>query len=90
MPLDEAAYVRSSKYRVTVLKTLEKGPKNPSAIAEEENKHISHISRALSELENRDLVSVHGDGSRYRIYQITEIGQEVLGLVHKLGDDNNE
>jgi DNA-binding MarR family transcriptional regulator len=85
MPLDEAAYVKSSRYRVAALRYLQSGPTNPSKIAEDEDEHISHVSRALSELLEKDLVSVHGDGSRHRIYKVTERGREVLELVDELG-----
>jgi hypothetical protein len=40
MPLDEAAYVKSSRYRVAALRYLQSGPTNPSKIAEDEDEHL--------------------------------------------------
>ena len=49
-------YVISSKYRRDVLKHLSISPNIPSLIATKLNKQIVHISRAIKELQNKDLV----------------------------------
>ena len=76
---DEISYVISSQYRVTVLKELADGPGTPSRIASESNTSIAHVSRALGELREHDLVTllVSEDRKKGRVYGITDEGEEV-------------
>ena len=68
-----------SKTRKSCLEALESGPKTPSFIVKSSDEHLSHISRALSELEKKELVEcLTPDLNKNRIYQITLKGKEVL------------
>lgn len=55
---DEVSFVIRSQYRVTVLERLIDGPATPSRIATYSEFSLSHISRALQELRERDLVEL--------------------------------
>lgn len=76
---DEIGYVISSRYRVTVLNQLADGPATPSRIASKSQLSIAHISRALGELRDHDLVTllVSEDRKKGRVYGITEKGANV-------------
>ncbi|AEN07803.1 transcription regulator (plasmid) [halophilic archaeon DL31] len=72
-------FVVSSRYRVEVLERLTDSPAPPSTIANDTGCDISHISRALQELREHELVDLLVPESRKkgRIYGITDEGGEV-------------
>ncbi|WP_435346389.1 ArsR family transcriptional regulator [Haloarchaeobius sp. HRN-SO-5] len=72
-------FVISSSYRVTVLRRLNEGPATPSQIANDEDIAITHVSRALNELGDRDLVEllVPENRRKGRVYGITETGEHI-------------
>jgi predicted transcriptional regulator len=72
-------FVISSNYRVTVLRRLNQGPATPSQIANDEDIAITHVSRALRELGERDLVEllVPENRRKGRVYGITEKGERI-------------
>lgn len=74
---DDASYIISSSYRTAVAQALLKGPATPSTISEETDKEVTHISRALRELRDRDEVEllVSDDKKKGRIYALTEEGR---------------
>lgn len=76
---DKIGYVISSRYRVTVLRNLAEGPATPSSIASKSERSIAHISRALGELRERDLVAllVSEERKKGRVYGITEEGADI-------------
>lgn len=79
--LDLVAYVTGSGYRKAVVNSLRDDPEQPSAIAEEADAARSHISRALSELSKKGIVQSHGEGSRAKLYSLTELGEAVANYV---------
>lgn len=76
---EEIGYVISSQYRVAVLRRLADGPATPSQIAEDTELSISHISRALHGLRDRDLVEllVPEERKKGRIYGLTDAGGDI-------------
>ena len=76
---DDVGYVISSKYRVAVLRNLSSGPATPTNIAEESELGITHISRALRRLEERDIVEliVPEEQRKGRLYAPTEKGETI-------------
>jgi len=72
-------HVISSTYRVKVLQRLADSPAPPSTIAQDTNCSVSHVSRALQDLRERELVDLLVPESRKkgRIYGITDAGREV-------------
>jgi DNA-binding MarR family transcriptional regulator len=67
------------------LEVLRDGPTTPSEIADRQDVPNSHVSRALKELREKNIVNVHGTESRSRIYQLTEQGHDVLDVVDDIG-----
>ena len=76
---DHIGFVISSQYRVAVLSRLAEGPATPSQIADDTDRSISHISRALHSLRDRDLVDllVPEERKKGRIYSLTDRGETV-------------
>lgn len=74
---DDVGYVVSSKYRTAVLRVLSSGPATPTTIADESDLGITHISRALGRLQDRDVVelAVPEDQHKGRFYDLTEEGE---------------
>jgi DNA-binding MarR family transcriptional regulator len=78
---DLVSYVIRSQYRTAVLRRLVDGPATPSQIAGEADFAIAHVSRALGELREKELVEllVSEDQRKGRVYGITEEGERVWG-----------
>lgn len=76
---DDVGFVIGSQYRVAVLHCLSEGPATPSQIAEETDFGIAHISRALQNLREWELVEllVSEDRRKGRVYGATETGTEI-------------
>jgi len=74
---DEIGFVISSQYRIAVLKRLAEGPATPSRIAEDSGIGITHVSRALGRLRERELVELLVPEARKkgRVYGVTEHGE---------------
>ncbi|UIO99562.1 helix-turn-helix domain-containing protein [Halobaculum sp. CBA1158] len=73
------SYINSSKYRINVLKHLaEAGKATPTDIAESVDNPRPHVSRALSELQERGVVELLVPEGRTvgRYYGLTEKGEE--------------
>lgn len=83
---DDAAYVLNSNYRQKVITTLRDGPANPKAIAEDHGVDAAHISRAIAELRERDVVDllVSEDVKKGRYYALTEHGEAVVDEMEAL------
>jgi len=76
---DVLGYLKSSTYRLKVLKKLKNGFATPSDISSDFEVKLPQISRTLSELENVDLiVCTTPNRSKGRIYRITEKGLKIL------------
>ncbi|WP_299334154.1 ArsR family transcriptional regulator [Haloplanus sp.] len=80
---DEIGYVISSTYRVEVLRRLADSPAPPSKIAADTDCAASHVSRALNDLRERELVDLLVPESRKkgRIYGITDQGREIWKII---------
>lgn len=80
---DEVSFVLASTYRVTVLEYLVSGPATPSQLSADTDLSMSHISRALGELREQELVEllVSDDRKKGRVYGITEQGTEIWDTI---------
>ena len=78
MDWDAIGYVISSKYRVAVLRNLSSGPATPTTIADASELGITHISRALRRLEDRNIVEliVPEEQQKGRLYALTDKGEQ--------------
>ena len=76
---DDAAFALNSNYRQKVIDTLRDGPAAPVDIAEDHGIDIAHVSRALGELRERDVVGllVSEDVKKGRYYSLTDHGEAV-------------
>ena len=80
----ECSYVIRGKNRRMVFLALET-PKTPTQLSDELKIHLSHVSRALSELESKKLVVCLTPSEKVgRIYRLTERGKRVLKTVKEL------
>lgn len=86
-PWEETGFVISSGYRMSVLRQLSDGPETPSGLAEASDLHVSHVSRALRRLRDRDLVDlmVPEDTRKGRVYAATDAGRDVWNHVEEEG-----
>ena len=76
---DDIEYVKRSKNRTHIMKSLDEFPKIPSELAEATVISRQHISHGLKELSQRDLVvCLNPEEQRGRIYRLTERGEKVL------------
>ena len=86
---DTISFVISSNYRVLVLDQLAAGPEIPSRISADDHEHvlIEHVSRALGQLRDRELVEllVPDEQEKHRFYGLTEQGERVWQQMHTAG-----
>jgi len=84
---DEVGFVLGSKYRLTVLEQLYESPATPSTMASQAGINLSHASRALQQLREKDLVELLVPESRRkgRIYGITSRGETVYEQIESHG-----
>lgn len=80
---DDVSYVISSRYRVETLRRLAEGPATPSHIATEVGMSVAHVSRALQELREHDLVAllVSEERKKGRVYGVTDTGDAVWKMI---------
>jgi DNA-binding transcriptional ArsR family regulator len=69
-----ADFIASSDLRRRLLGRLTEAPSTPTELASIEKKHVSHVSRALSELRARGLVESMQSQSREKYYRATYQG----------------
>ena len=72
-------FIQSSTYREAVLEALADAPGAPSTLADRTDSKITHVSRALRELRERDVVEllVSEDRRKGRIYGLTDDGRDI-------------
>ncbi len=79
------SFVLSSDLRFKVLLQLNGGESTPSELAHALGAPISHVSKALHELADRELVKcLTPTRKRTRFYGITESGKSVLSEIHRV------
>lgn len=76
------AYVGISKVRSSILKFVGDDLRYPSQIAKELNIRIQHVSTALKELKEKELVEcINEDVKVGRLYRTTPKGKQVIDLM---------
>lgn len=70
----------ASEYRIATCRALSESMATPTGISDELGKEPSHVSRALSELQDRGVVElmVEEDRRKGRIYALTERGEDAF------------
>ena len=77
------AFVSGSEIRKNLLGLLTSGPKTPTKLASMQQKHVSHVSRALAELRSRGLVQSTSTDSREHYYTVTTQGYAVFLMLSR-------
>jgi len=81
----------ASKYRQWVICSLQEHPKTPTQISEEINKHQSHVSKTLTELQKLDIARcLNQNAKKGRLYELTEQGEKIYTRLKKEGYFENE
>lgn len=76
--LTEISYIKISKYRSKVIKSLEEDYKMPSVIAKDTDIRTNHISNVLSDLKKHELVEcINPEARKGRLYRLTDKGEDV-------------
>jgi predicted transcriptional regulator len=76
---EDIGFIRSSKYRMQIMKLLESNAMTPTEISNELKTHFSQITKTLLELEKRDLVKCLTPSLRKgRLYGITDKGKKTM------------
>lgn len=71
--------IKSSEWRLKVLKSLGNNMKLPSELSKETNISSSHISEVIKELTKMKLIECKNPKLRKgKIYSITKLGKEIL------------
>ncbi len=90
MDWEVISFVLSSDLRFKVLLRLSAGETTPSELAGTLGSPISHVSKALRELTDRELVKcLTPTRRRTRFYGITDAGKSVLSEVHRITGRRN-
>jgi ArsR family transcriptional regulator, cadmium/lead-responsive transcriptional repressor len=77
-------FVVASNIRLRVLSFLLDNSCTPTQLAKSFEKHLSHVSRALKELESKDLVICYSpDNSKQRVYYLTNEGIQLLKEINR-------
>ena len=78
-------FLLSSEIRQGVLRTLIEKRSTPSQISTVLGEPISHVSRALKELQSRKLaICLTPNRKKGRLYQITTLGETVLHELERM------
>ena len=80
---EDVSFIISSSYRMKILRSLGM-PRTPSKLSRELGINKTHISRALSELEEKKMIEcLTPKAKKGKIYQSTEYGVGVLDNASK-------
>lgn len=88
MPTDWDVYgkIVASEYRQQVIHSVYDRPKTPTQIANEINKHQSHVSKTLRELVDFNLVEcLNPNATKGRLYSLTEEGEKIHSRLREEG-----
>lgn len=71
--------IKSSDWRLKILKKLNKGVKTPTELSKEADISTSHVSEMITELVTMKLIECKTPNLRKgKIYSITKLGKEIL------------
>lgn len=75
-------YVKSSKYRTKVIKSLAGDTKIPTQIAKDTDILPNHMSATLKQLKEHELVEcINPEVRKGRLYRLTEKGEDLNKLI---------
>ena len=71
--------LKSSKYRLRIIKAINNDTLTPSEIADKTKIRLNHVSMFLKELKENKLVECLNEEARKgRLYELTELGKNAL------------
>ena len=77
-------FIKMSKNREKVLKSLKGETLNPTEISAKTGIHRNNVSRTLSQLKEKQLVRIlNPETKRGRLYELTEDGKTTLDLIEE-------
>lgn len=77
-------FIKMSKNREKVLRSLKGETLNPTEISEKTGIHRNNVSRTLSQLKEKQLVRIlNPETKRGRLYELTEDGKTTLDLIEE-------
>ena len=83
--IDSLSYVKRSKNRIAVVKSLGESIKIPSDIAKKIGVRTNHISNVLADLKQNNLVvCLNEDAHKGRLYKNTDLALEVLKYINDM------
>ena len=72
-------FIKISKHREKVFKSLKNGSKKPSDIAKDTGLHINNVSYSLKQLSEKELVYLlNPEDKKGRLYKLTELGEKLM------------
>jgi DNA-binding MarR family transcriptional regulator len=81
---DDTGFVCASKYRIEILRVLLKHNGTPRKIAEDTKIRMPHVSRALRQLEQKEIVKcLTPDRFKGKIFGLTDKGIEIAKRIEK-------
>lgn len=84
MSWDEISYVIASKTRKSIVVKLDT-PRTPTFLAKDLSINLANVSRALTELEERNVVVCLTPKQKVgRIYSLTKKGKDILVKMNKM------
>lgn len=87
--IDSLAYVKCSKNRMAVVKSIGNTLKIPSEIAKEMNLRVNQISAILKDLKNEKIcVCINEHKKVGRLYQLTPKGLEIYKFLTDMDNQN--
>lgn len=86
---EDLSFVLASSYRTEILKSLLKNVGTPSTISKDIGKSITHVSRCLRQLSDKNLLEcLTPDNRKGKIYKITDKGIEAISSILKITGKN--
>ena len=83
--IDSLSYVKRSKNRIAVVKSIGNTLKIPSEIANEMNLRVNQISAILKDLKNEKIYEcINEEKTVGRLYQLTPKGHEVYKFLKEM------
>lgn len=80
--IESVAFIKSSKNRYKVLKSLEEGIKIPSEISRETEIRLNHVSALLKDLKENDyVICLNENHKKGRMYALTDTGKTVINIL---------
>lgn len=80
-----AGWVKASSYRNRVMINLGNKTKTPSSIARDSQIKMNHVSMVLKALKEKKLiVCLNEDSKKGRLYQMTDLGKQVIQAVKNI------